>query len=149
MNAGDRAPAALRAGRAWVGVRGGVGATARACSPPPPPAAMSKIAPEVMRDSIEEILNASKEKQRKFLETIELQVRRAPRGARAWGARAPDCRGTAGRRCAPCPSPHPGGGAAARAAGARAARVAPTSREARTRADARGPSARPGGEPAF
>merc|ERR1711871_850487 len=48
--------------------------TARACSPPPPPAAMSKIAPEMMRDSIEEILNASKEKQRKFLETIELQI---------------------------------------------------------------------------
>merc|ERR1711871_1760862 len=48
--------------------------TARACSPPPPPAAMSKIAPEMMRDSIEEILNASKEKQREFLETIELQI---------------------------------------------------------------------------
>merc|ERR1712216_978881 len=41
---------------------------------PPPPAAMSKVAPEVMKEAIETILRLNKEKPRKFMETIELQI---------------------------------------------------------------------------
>jgi large subunit ribosomal protein L10Ae len=38
------------------------------------PVAMSKVAPEVMKEAIETILRLNKEKGRKFLETIELQI---------------------------------------------------------------------------